>query len=186
MRQRLILTLPGGLETARLKSALAAGDVAAVVLPADAERGAELVAAAQEAGAAALVAGAKWPAPFAADGLHLAKADRALFARRPSGAMCGGVASDRHDAMLVGEADADYVWFDGTADLATACALANWWQALFEVPAVVAGRSDETTLVALVGTRAEFVALVDVFGDDHDEEARVVEANRVLSEAEAL
>jgi len=185
VRQRLILTLPASLEAPRLQSALAAGDVAAVIVPADAPRGAELVGTAQAAGAAALVSDAEWPAPFGADGLHAADDIVKRLAARPEGAMCGGVASARHEAMLVGEADADYVWFDGTTDLATACDLANWWQALFEVPAVAAGRCDAPTLAALIETRAEFIALVDVFGDGRDEAALVAEANRALSDAEA-
>lgn len=184
--RRLILQLPSGVEAARLTAALAAGDVAAVVLPRDAPNGAELVAAAQAAGSAALVSGDGWPVAYGADGLHLGLPSAKLIAARKDGAMCGAVAADRHQAMLAGEADADYVWFDGTNDLAAACALANWWQALFEVPAVVAGPSDRVSLSALIETRAEFVALVDVFGDDHDEAARVAAADRALSEAGPL
>lgn len=185
LRQRLILTLPADLAAARLSSALAAGDVAAVVLPAAAAEGPALVAAAQAAGAAALVSGTGWPAPFGADGLHVDGDVVKRLAARPDGAMCGAVADERHRAMVAGEAGADYLWFDATGDLVTGCALANWWQALFEVPAVVAGPSDEMALAALIGTRAEFVALVDVFGDRHDEVARVAAINRALGDAEA-
>ena len=186
MLRRLILELRSGVEAARLSAALGAGDVAAVVLPRDLPDGDALVAAAQAGGAAALVAGESWPALYGADGLHLPVPVAATITRRPRGAMCGAVAANRHEAMLAGEADADYVWFDGSNDLVTACALANWWQALFEVPAVAAGPSDRESLSALIETRAEFVALVDVFGDDHDEAARVAMADRALAEAGEL
>lgn len=183
MRQRLILTLPETLSADRLRPVLEAGDIAAVVLPTTAADGAALVETAQAAGAAALVSGAAWPAPFAADGLHVTGEVAKRLAARPEGAMCGVAATGRHQAMVAGEAGADYVWFDATDDLVKGCALANWWQALFEVPVVVAGRSDEGSLAALIETRAEFIALVDVFGDRHDEVARVAQADRALGDA---
>lgn len=184
LRQRLILTLPRDLSAERLQAALGGGDVAAVVLPDDAAAGPSLVASAQAAGAAALVAGTRWPAPFGADGLHVPADIVSRLARRPEGAMCGAAAGDRHQAMIAGEAGADYVWFDGGGDLSAACAFASWWQALFEVPAVVAGPSDQASLEAMIVSRAEFVAMVDVFGDDRNEAALVARANLALDGAE--
>ncbi|MEO1102537.1 MAG: hypothetical protein AAFW98_02205 [Pseudomonadota bacterium] len=154
--------------------------MAAVVI-APGEDAAARVAAAQEAGAAALIAGGGWPVPFGADGLHLPADALSPIKAKPEGAMCGAAAGDRHGAMMAGEAGADYLWFDGAGDVAAACALGAWWQTVFEVPAVVAGgRAD---LKVLVESRAEFVAMVDAF-DDHDEAALVAAANTALDAAQ--
>jgi len=186
LRQRLVLTLPAGLSPDRLRAAFGAGDVAAVVLDADGPTAPSLVTAAQGAGAAALLRGTGWPAPYGADGLHADHDGAALLDARVEGAVCGVRVASRHDAMVAGERGADYVWFDGADGLDTACALAAWWQRLFEVPAIVAGPSDDTSLAAMIGTRAEFVAMVDAFGDDHDEHRdpakRIARANAALDE----
>ncbi|MEM8662965.1 MAG: thiamine phosphate synthase [Pseudomonadota bacterium] len=180
MRQRLILTAPAGLSAVRLSAALEAGDVAAVVI-APGDGAAALVRAAQEAGAAALVAQDTWPAPYGADGLHLPADGVSPLKARPEGSVCGAVAGDRHTAMMAGEAGADYVWFEGAGD-ETACALASWWQATFEVPAVVAGPA--ASLAAMIVSRAEFVAMVDVFDGQVDAVALVAAANAALDAAQ--
>lgn len=168
MRQRLILSVPAFVPARALGEALAGGDVAAVVLQPDAAELIALVAAAQEGGAAALVAAETWPAPGNADGLH-APPVAAVIRARPDGAVCGAAASSRHEAMLAGEAGADYVWFDGAGDPHAASQLGAWWQALFETPAVVAGPMRGEGREVLMSSGAEFVAMEDAFGAGPDE-----------------
>lgn len=107
-----------------------------------------------------------------ADGAHLetgidgiAAACAAHQPRHMIGA--GGIVS-RHDAMLAGEAGADYVLF-GSADpgrsqplgFARRLELAEWWSALFKVPGVaVADTVDEAR--ALAGVGIDFIAVRDL------------------------
>lgn len=168
--QRLILAVPAGTAAARLNAALGGGDVAAVIL-AGGERA--LVEAAQDAGSAALLARTfaagdrlPWPLAHGADGLHAAGAfaerHRAVDTR-PEGVTIGAAAATRHEAMSLGEAGADYLHF-GRLDRVDeeAFELAAWWQALFEVPAVLAGPADAASVAKMIATRAEFIA-VNVF-----------------------
>lgn len=85
--------------------------------------------------------------------------------------------------MLAGEAGADYLWFGGGGDVEAAVALAAWWQALFQTPAVVAGPCSGSHLAALVGSKAEFVAMVDAFDGPEDPADAVVRVNAALDAA---
>jgi thiamine-phosphate pyrophosphorylase len=101
------------------------------------------------------------------DGAHLAGAD-ALRAAAPalkpnSIAGCGALAS-RHDAMLAGEAGADYVMF-GEPDaqghrprLEAILERVSWWAEVMTIPCVgYAGHLDEIAALAHAG--AEFIAI---------------------------
>lgn len=190
MRQRLILCPPPGLAADTLSDALRAGDVAAVVLAGGGQRLKALVQAAQVEGTAALVladalAGdAVWPTPAKADGLHLvgdAEEAREALLARPEGATVGVAAADRHDAMMLGESGADYLWFGDVEALdEEAVILAAWWQGLFEVPCVIAGPDDEAMLTAMIASRAEFVA-TNVF-HSADPAERVARINERLDD----
>jgi thiamine-phosphate pyrophosphorylase len=98
---------------------------------------------------------------------------------------CGRLAS-RHDAMVAGEAGADYVMF-GEPELEPARlldALAErvaWWAELFEVPCVgFAGSLDEVQVLAAAG--ADFVALGDcVFKDPRGLNPALAEAAHRLA-----
>ncbi len=135
--QRLILTASSDLSPESLAAVLAVGDIAAVVFD-GAGAPAALVEAAQNAGAAALLTrdlaagGNPWPLPSEADGAHLAgdfAAQCAAIGRRPEGVTVGGSADSRHEAMALGEAGSDYVWFGTTATLSELAAeMACWWQ----------------------------------------------------------
>jgi thiamine-phosphate pyrophosphorylase len=186
--QRLALLGPHGLDTERvealagaLASALAAGDVAAVILrlaPAD-ERGLtnlvkRVSPVVQDAGAALLVACAGFPGDLAtvaarggADGVHVDKPRdlRDLRGRLRDGRILGaGGLETRHAAMDAGEAGVDYVMFGGlypdgaVPDPETVLARAAWWAEIFETPciAVAAVGAD---VAALAATGAEFVGL---------------------------
>jgi thiamine-phosphate pyrophosphorylase len=195
---RLYLVTPPIAEVAavlpQLAAALAAGDVAAVLLrlaPGD-ERGLinrvkALCPMVQQKGAALVIDGhADLVARAGADGAHLAgpaafrEAIGRLKPERIAGV--GGLAS-RHDAMVAAEAGADYVMF-GEPDAAGRRPALDaieervaWWAELFEVPCVAyAACVDE--IVPLVQAGADFIALDDdgIWGGARNAAAMVAEA----------
>jgi thiamine-phosphate pyrophosphorylase len=127
------------------------------------------------------------------DGAHLNGVDElkaALPILKPERiAGCGGLAS-RHDAMLAGEAGADYVMFGEPASTGTRAAFnaiseqVAWWAELFEIPCVgFAGSLDEVEPLAAAG--ADFVALGEcVFADTRGCAVAVAEAARRIEMAE--
>jgi thiamine-phosphate pyrophosphorylase len=179
---RLFLVAPTRIEPERftplLAEALAAGDVASVLLAsAEGGRDAEAIATAlvpivQEAGAAAIVADDTRLAGRAkADGVQigtgLSDLRLAVESFRPKRIVGAGNIGSRHAAMQAGEADVDYLFFGRPygdthdAPHPKALDLAEWWSDLMSVPAVVmAGRSLES-VGAAAATGAEFVALHD-------------------------
>lgn len=161
--------------SADLAAALAAGDVAAVLLrlPGSDERALintikRLASAVQEHGVALLVDGhADLVARSGADGAHLtgiAAFRTALDLLKPERiAGCGGLAT-RHDAMVAAEAGADYVMFgepDENGKRPSFDAVEErmiWWAEVFEIPCVgYAASFDEVK--PLVAAGADFVAL---------------------------
>jgi len=160
---------------APLSAALAAGDVAAVLLrlaPGDERslinRIKELAPVVQKRDAALLIDGhPELVARGGADGAHLADIDAfeaALEALKPERiAGCGGLAT-RHDAMVAAERGADYVMFgdpDGRGERPAFDAIeerVGWWAEVFEAPAVAyAGSLEE--IAPLVKAGADFIAL---------------------------
>jgi len=189
-----------GLEQ-RLAQALAAADVAAVLLrlPETDERGQinhakALVPIVQGKGAALLLDGhPDLAARAAADGAHLHGIDaltEALATLKPERiAGCGDLDS-RHDAMLAAEAGADYVMF-GEPDAAghrpsfeAVVERVAWWAEVFEIPCVgFAAALEEVEPLAAAG--ADFVALGDwVFADARGSAAALADAARRLEVAE--
>jgi thiamine-phosphate pyrophosphorylase len=193
---------PSGL-AGLLAEALSAADIAAVLLRLpDAEERRQvdhvkaLAPAVQDKGTALLLDGHPHLAARAgADGAHLDGVDTfkaALSTLRPERiAGCGGLAS-RHDAMVAGEAGADYVMFGepGTAggrpSFNAISDRVAWWAELFEIPCVgFAGSLDEVEPLAAAG--ADFVAIGDcVFTDRRGCSAAVAEAARRLGTVEPL
>ena len=178
---RLYLITPAVSDAAafstHLATALAAGDVAAVLLRlADGDerslinRAKTLCPAVQETGAAALLDGhAELAARGGADGAHLTGIDafsEALDRLKPDRiAGAGGLAS-RHDAMTAAETGADYVMFgepDASGARPAFAAIEErvaWWAEVFEIPCVgYAASPDE--VAPLVKAGADFVALGD-------------------------
>lgn len=172
LRQRLILCPPPDVGAEALAAALRGGDVATVIVPPGAPGPEALVRAVQAEGVAALLAaetaasGWGWPALHGADGIHLFGAmegRRAALESRPEGVTVGTCAHNRHEAMVLGEIGADYLWFGVTAALEEETVLlAAWWQSLFETPCVIAGPDREDALAAMIASDAEFLA-TDVF-----------------------
>lgn len=167
---------PGGF-AAPLAAALAAADVAAVLLRlADTDEGTlikrarALGATVQDAGAALLIDGrANIVARARADGSHatgIAEFADTAEALKPDGIVGVGGLATRHDAMLAAEQGADYVMFgepDDTGARPSFAAIEErvaWWAEVFEAPCVAyAASADE--VAPLVKAGADFIALGD-------------------------
>jgi thiamine-phosphate pyrophosphorylase len=183
-----------------LGPALAAGDVAAVLLRLAAadertliNRIKEIAPLVQERGAALLTDGhAGLAARAGADGAHVSgiasmqEAVRSLKPERIVGA--GGLAS-RHDAMMAAESGADYVMFgepDATGLRPAFEAIrerVEWWAEVFAIPCVAYAAS-----LAEIGelAAAEFIALgPSILSDPRGPAAAVADAAARLS-AESL
>lgn len=181
MLPRLYLVTPqiddaAGLARA-LDSVLPVADIAAVLLRLAAAGERELInrvkaiaPAAQDRGVALLLDGhADIVARAGADGAHLtgiAAVRDGIAALRPDRIAGAGGLATRHDAMLAGEAGADYVMFgepDTTGHRPSFEAVLErvaWWAEVFQPPCIgFAGAPDEVAALAKAG--ADFVALGD-------------------------
>ena len=204
-RCRLVLILPQAddlEEQARqLDEALGAGDVATVILPQygrsdqDFQVAAErLVPIVQAHGAAALIAGDSRIAGRAkADGIHFegpsGELHDVLAKHTPKMIVGTGGATDRHKALELGEAQPDYIFFgklDGDIKPEPHpknLGLGEWWASMVEIPCIVMGGSDVSSVAAAAETGAEFVALrTAVFGNAEGAAAAVAGANSILDE----
>ena len=180
-RQRLYLVTPPIGDPApfagELEHALGAGDIAAVLLRlADGgervliERTKHIAAVVQPRDAALVVDNRpEIVARAGADGSHLSGIERfaaALALLKPERIAGAGGLRSRHDAMLAGEAGADYVMFGEPdrngrrPDFGELQERLTWWVDLFEIPCVayVAGKEE---VAPLVRTGADFIALGD-------------------------
>lgn len=202
-RCRLVLIAPQGATAERLLSALDGGDVASLILPAwdmddDAfQRHAEaIVPAAQAAGVAVVIAGDPRIAMRShADGIHVEGGRRALEeaiekhqAKLSVGA---GGATTRDDALGLGEARPDYLFFgrfgydNKHEPHPRNLKLGEWWAQMIQIPCIVLGGSEVESVGAVAGTGADFVALSEaVFGAGVEPAAMVERANALL-DAEA-
>jgi thiamine-phosphate pyrophosphorylase len=204
---RLYLVAPEVAEAAdlatKLAQALGAADVAAVLVrfPAADERSlinrAKMLAPViQTPGAAFLLDG--YPdivARGGADGAHLTGIDAftavaaTLQPERIAG--CGGLKT-RHDAMLAGEAGADYVLFGepdrsgSSPSFEAVMERVAWWAEVFEVPCVgYAAALVEIDRLAQAG--ADFVAVGDcIFDDPRGPAAAAADAAQRLALTEAV
>jgi thiamine-phosphate pyrophosphorylase len=163
--------------SAGLDEALAAGDIAAVLLRLrDADertlinRVKSLGSATQRRDVALLLDGRpELVARAGADGAHLTGIEAlrtGLPLLKPDRIAGAGGLRSRHDAMLAGETEADYVMFGepdrrgGRPALETMEERVTWWAELFQPPCVgYAAHADEVRPLAQAG--ADFVALGD-------------------------
>ncbi len=184
------------------EAALAAGDIAAVVIrlgPADDRtrlaRAKPLIAAAQAAGAAALVAGAgvgDIVGKSGADGLHAPAGDEGfgeIVERfRPDKIVGASAPGSRDAAMVAGEAGADYVMFGEDPDgepFSTTLERVEWWVPIFQTPCVGLAQSVDD-VAALAAADVEFAALGDaVWLHEAGPAAAVAAAGAMLSLAKA-
>ena len=158
-----------------LKEALAAADVAAVLLAIESVKEdvlQPLVDIVQQAGAAALVADdTRLAGHVKADGVHIGGGFEdlrfALESFKPTRIVGAGNLHSRHAALEIGELAVDYLFFGRPhgdthdAPHPKALELAEWWSEITQVPAVImVGRSIESVREAAT-TGAEFVALHD-------------------------
>jgi thiamine-phosphate pyrophosphorylase len=194
--QRLYLVTPAISEpepfAATLEAALGAGDIAAVLLRLadDGERSlierTKRVAALVQSRDVALVVENRPEivARAGADGAHLtgvAKFAAALALLKPERIAGAGGLRSRHDAMLAGEAGADYVMF-GEPDrngrrpsFEELLERLTWWAELFEIPCVgYAAGPDEVTPLSRTG--ADFIALGDWIWSAPDGAANAIAA----------
>jgi thiamine-phosphate pyrophosphorylase len=178
--------------SAELAAALAAADVAAVLLRLAAadertqiNRIKTIGPIVQARGAALLLDGhADLVARAGADGAHLtgmAAFTEALERLKPERIVGVGGLSSRHDAMVAAEAGADYLMFGGPAAAGERAAFAAitervaWWAELFEIPCVgYAASLEEVAPLAQAG--ADFVALGDWLWRDASAAAMVARA----------
>jgi thiamine-phosphate pyrophosphorylase len=178
---RLYLVTPRLADTAAfgalLEQALAAGDVAAVLLRlADADertqtnRAKALAPVAQKRGAALLIdEKSELVARSGADGAHMngiAAVAKALESLKPDWIVGASGLTTRHDAMEAAEGGTDYVMFgepDENGERPSFEAIEErvaWWAEVFESPCVAyAARLDEIAPLVLAG--ADFIALGD-------------------------
>jgi len=204
MNPRLYLITPPVSDPAalapQLEAALGVSDIAAVLLRlADADertlinRAKAIAGIVQRRDVALLLDGRpELAARAGADGAHLAGIERfaaALSLLKPDRIAGAGGLRSRHDAMLAGEAGADYVMFGEPGRHGRRPPFAEveehltWWAELFEIPCVgYAGNVDE--IAPLAGTGADFIALGEwLWSDPEGVSAGVAAAAEQLAAA---
>jgi thiamine-phosphate pyrophosphorylase len=200
-RCRIVLLAGPGTDTGRVQAALDGGDVASVILfQDDADEASfqklaeQIVPAAQQAGAAALVAGdTRIAGRVQADGIHVeaGKAELADMIGRFQAkiAVGAGGAKTRDEALELGEERPDYLFFGRFGYDAKPephprnLSLGRWWAEMIEIPCIVMAGSEISSVETVAATGAEFVALgTAVFGDGVDSRAAIVRANALLDE----
>jgi thiamine-phosphate pyrophosphorylase len=185
-----------------LGDALAGGDVASLIITAP--RGEEaalqgaaeaLVPVAEARGVAALIHNdTRIAARTRADGVHIdtgvSDLNAALATFRGRKIVGAGGAASRHDALELGEADPDYLFFGrlngdtGDGIFPKALDLAAWWSSVTVIPAVVSGGRMLASVAEAARSGIEFVALSSaVWNDSRGPRAAVAEASDRLAAA---
>jgi thiamine-phosphate pyrophosphorylase len=122
-----------------------------------------------------------------ADGVHsgapgtVVAARAALGPERILGASCG---ASRHDAMVAGDAGADYIAFGdpGRPPTAEVHELIAWWSELFVLPCLVEGAASLADCAALASAGADFVGVSAlVWQDARGPAASVAELRRAIA-----
>ncbi|MBX3597955.1 MAG: thiamine phosphate synthase [Rhizobiaceae bacterium] len=203
-RCRLVLIAPPSTDTdalvSQIRSAVAGGDVASLIIPqydmdeVFFQRHAEaLTPIAQDAGAAVILSGeTRIAARVGADGVHIEGSrevlDDAIDRLQDKMAVGAGGAKTRDDALILGEARPDYIFF-GRFGYDTKpephprnLTLGRWWAEMIEIPCIVMGGSDIESVRAVAETGAEFVALSQAIFNAVDPGEAVAKANAALDE----
>ncbi len=188
--QRLYLMLPPLAEAGdvadKLALALDAGDVACVLVPLAArdESSAKkivkaLIAVTEPRGVALLIDTPSLVARSGADGAHLRLSadslekalEGAVETLKPDRILGAGGLRAKHDAMIAGEYDVDYVSFGEPAPdgfvppMEQVLERVTWWADIFNVPCV-AYAPTLADVAALAKAGADFVALREAVWDD--------------------
>jgi thiamine-phosphate pyrophosphorylase len=161
----------------RVLEALSGGDVASLILVGDGLEEAEfqawceaIVPGAQALGVAVVVSGdSRIVGRVGADGMHLEASAQEIAAavRKHDGRLIVGAggAKTRHDALELGEAQPDYIFFGrfgfdrDPVPHPRNLDLAQWWAEIVNVPCIAQGGSEVASVEAVAATGAEFVAL---------------------------
>lgn len=202
-RCRLVLIAPppetAANDEAHLEAALAAGDVASLIIPdygqdevsfqARAER---LTPLAQSRNVAVMIAGApRIAARVKADGIHFEGAleDLAEIIEKYQDRLmigAGGVKT-RDDALQYGELQPDYLFFgrfgydNKPEPHPRNLALGAWWSEMVEIPCIVMAGNTVASVEPVAACGVDFTALsAAVFADEADPAAAVSEANAIL------
>lgn len=196
----VLITPPPSPDVAgKLQAALSGGDVASLIIPAygadDAsfqDYAERLTRMAQEANVAVIIAGEpRIASRVQADGMHIegkvediADAVEKYQAKMMIG--CGDIKT-RDDAMALGEAEPDYIFFgkfgfdNKTEPHSRNLSLGGWWAEMMQIPCIVLAGSDIASVVDVATTGADFVALsAAVFGEGVDPAKAVAGANALL------
>ncbi|MEJ0051341.1 MAG: thiamine phosphate synthase [Methylovirgula sp.] len=175
------------------EAALAAADVACVLLRFDPQADAQaiakkLLALAQPRGVACLVGDARLAAAIDADGVHISAPgealDAALKALKPNHIVGVGGLVSRDDAMVAGESGADYLMFGGPDSPQTFGETREriaWWAEIFNLPCV-AYANLIAEVAGFVDLGADFIALeTAVWDDPRGPGAAVADVNHLLA-----
>jgi len=183
---RLYLVTPAVLEPSSfagtLAAALDAADVACVRLGLDGAdddicRASEpLVPVCHARDVAFLLTGhAHLVARTGADGIHAEGSVEGLRAALPAGAILGaGCGLSRHDALVAGDLEADYVSFGPMGP--EAMEIVSWWNQMVVLPSVVEGIADLAQAAQAVEAGADFLALGEAVWDCGGGPAKAVAA----------
>ncbi|HHN68240.1 MAG TPA: thiamine phosphate synthase [Thermopetrobacter sp.] len=196
---RLFVIAPAGLEAsaaaACLHAAATAGDIACLLLQADARGHVDpglaraLTRAAHEHDIATLIANdAALARAVGADGVHVTTGPAALRAARaalPGDAIVGAEAGGgRHLAMTLGEAGADYLAID-PARHAKGEPLLSWCAEMLVLPVVAFAPAPPEALPALIRAGADFVCPAPAMWDGPEAARRVIAASMAAMTTEA-
>jgi thiamine-phosphate pyrophosphorylase len=184
-----------------LRDALSGGGVASLLLrlglsdeAAAARLVGEIAPVAQAQGVALIIDGApQLVRASGADGAHVAGAGDELTAAikglAPDFIVGAGALATRHDAMVAGEAGADYLLFGDLDEAPSVKGLAtleeriNWWSELFTTPCVAYVR-EPVEIRSLHRAGADFLMLGDyLWRDPRGAAAAIAEAQRLVAEA---
>ena len=183
-----------------VSSALSGGDVASLILPpygldegAFQKRAERLTRLAQDKGVAVMIVDdTRIAGRVGADGVHLeeARASIAETIERFDGKLMFGAggAKTRHDALELGEARPDYIFFGKIGynkpdPHPRNLSLGEWWSEMVALPCVVMGGTVLESVEAVAATRADFVALSSaIFTGTLTPAEAVAAANRLLDE----
>lgn len=198
-RCRIVLIAPAEMEAERIVSAFAGGDVASLILPQwDLDDDAfqlhaeNIVEVAQQQGVAVMIAGEPRIAARArADGIHFEGPRQALeelVAKHQAKLMIGtGGVATRDDALELGEAQPDYMFFGRFGYDAKPephprnLKLGQWWAEMVQIPGIVLAGSDIASVAQVAATGTEFAALSQaVYGEGVDPAETVARANAIL------
>lgn len=205
MRPRLFLITPaegpGDRMVERVGAALSGGDVASLLIDTRTiEAGARqsivkaMVKSCHDHDVAALVRNDTQLAGRAgADGVHvdsgLPDIETVVGSFKPRKIVGVGGIGNRHDALLIGDLDVDYVLFgnidraeDGGAD-PSGIAMAEWWSPIIEIPCISVAGTTEASLEAACETGAEFIGIRSFAWNNHDGPADAIrKANDILGQ----